>query len=99
MSGRHWFVASVLMLAPVAQAQEGVAIVEQHCKACHLSGLGGAPKLDDKTAWAPRLAKGEDTLLGTVKSGKGAMPPRGTCMSCSDDELRKAIEALTTGVR
>jgi cytochrome c5 len=83
----------------VAQAQTAQEIVDKHCSACHQAGLGGAPKLDDKAAWAPRLEKGVDAMLATVKSGKGAMPPKGTCMSCSDDELRSAVELLTSGVR
>jgi cytochrome c5 len=94
--------AAVLSLSFVAQgvsAQTGEEIVAKHCKACHDAGVGGAPKLDDKAAWEPRLAKGTDGMLSTVLSGKGAMPPKGTCMSCSEDELKAAIDVLTAGVR
>ena len=34
---------------------------------------------------------GLDTMLQLAISGKGAMPPRGTAMNASDDELRDAI--------
>jgi cytochrome c5 len=32
----------------------------------------GAPKLGDKAAWAPRIAKGNDALLSSVKNGLNA---------------------------
>ena len=54
----------------------------------------GAPKLGDKDAWAPRIAKGNDALFSWVKNGLKAMPPKGTCMSCSEDELRAAMEYM-----
>lgn len=90
------------MLALFAQgsfAQTAEEIVAKHCQACHNTGLGGAPALGDKAAWAPRLERGVDGMLATVMSGKGAMPPKGTCMSCSEDELRAAIDHMTAGVR
>ncbi len=32
------------------------------CIICHRTGVSGAPKLDDKVAWAPRLAQGFNSL-------------------------------------
>ncbi len=79
-----------------AQAMTADEIVEKHCKACHEAGLGGAPKLTDKDAWAPRIAKGADAMTQTVLKGKGAMPPKGTCGTCSEGDLKGAVEAMTT---
>ncbi|MFP3459052.1 c-type cytochrome, partial [Psychrobacter sp. SIMBA_152] len=45
--------------------------------------------------WAPRIAKGKDTLLDHAINGFNAMPPRGTCMDCSDDEISAAIDFMT----
>lgn len=70
------------------------AIVDRHCQACHDSGLAGAPKMDDADNWAPRLATGIDAMTQTVISGKGAMPPKGTCFSCTDEQLKSAVEVL-----
>jgi cytochrome c5 len=69
-------------------------IVDRHCQACHDAGLAGAPKMDDAANWAPRVATGIDAMTQTVISGKGAMPPKGTCFSCTDDQLRAAVEEL-----
>ena len=60
----------------------------------HVSGVDGAQKLEDKAAWEPRAAKGIDGLLTTANSGLNAMPPKGTCADCSDDELKGAIEYM-----
>lgn len=74
----------------VAAAQSGEEIVQGVCAACHISGVGGAPLLDDEAAWAERRDTGLDALTASVINGKGAMPPRaGTQLS--DDELRRAV--------
>lgn len=72
-------------------AADGQKIYQASCQACHVAGVAGAPKLGDKAAWAPRIAKGNDALLASVKNGLNAMPPMGACMSCSDAELSAAI--------
>ena len=73
---------------------DGQKIYQRSCQACHATGAAGAPKLGDKAAWAPRIAKGNDAMLSSVKNGLKAMPPKGTCMSCSEDELRAAMEYM-----
>jgi cytochrome c5 len=72
----------------------GKARFEDTCSACHATGVAGAPKVGDKNAWAPRIAQGMDALLHSAINGKNAMPPRGTCATCSDDELKAAIEYM-----
>jgi len=73
---------------------DGQKIYQTSCQACHATGAAGAPKLGDKDAWAPRIAKGNDALLSSVKNGLKAMPPKGACMGCSEDELRAAMEYM-----
>ncbi|MGB5179231.1 MAG: c-type cytochrome [Gammaproteobacteria bacterium] len=77
-----------------ATSVDGQKIYKASCQACHVAGIAGAPKQGDKVAWAPRIAKGNDALLSSVKNGLNAMPPKGACMSCSDEELRAAIAYL-----
>jgi cytochrome c5 len=79
---------------PPAASVDGQKIYQSSCQACHVAGVAGAPKLGDKEAWAPRIAKGNDALFLSVKNGLNAMPPKGTCMSCSEDELRAAVEYM-----
>ena len=77
------------------QIAMGENIYNKYCKLCHASGLAGAPKTGDKAAWQPRLKdKTIEDLVETAKKGLNAIPPKGTCMSCSDEQLQKAIEYM-----
>ena len=69
----------------------GQQVYDQFCFACHSTGVGGAPKLGDEEAWAPRRDKGMDVLMDSTLNGINAMPAKGTCMNCSDDELAEAV--------
>ena len=73
---------------------DGEKIYQTTCHLCHATGVAGAPKLGDKEAWAPRIAKGMDALLSSVTNGLNAMPPKGTCMTCSEDDLRAAVQFM-----
>ena len=78
----------------------GKAVYMRHCFACHQAGVAGAPKLGDKKAWAPRLAKGRATLVDNVKSGMTpGMPPRGACASCTDEALALAVDFMVATAR
>ena len=79
--------------------KSGEEIYKSKCVVCHRVGLAGAPKLGDKAAWAPRLAKGDDNLLSNVTNGFNAMPPMGTCMDCSAADLKAAIDYMTATVK
>ena len=86
--------AALLGFAGLASAADGQAIYQQSCQSCHASGVAGAPKLGDKDAWAPRIATGMDALMNSVMNGKNAMPPKGMCFDCSDDDYKAMIEYM-----
>ena len=75
-------------------ATAGEAVYNKACKMCHVSGMMGAPKTDDKAAWAPRLAQGEAVLVQHAIEGFGKMPPKGNCKTCSDDDVANAVAYL-----
>ena len=75
-------------------ARSGEAVYNTACVACHGSGLLGAPKKGDTAAWDVRYKQGEKTLLDHSINGLNAMPPKGTCSNCSDDELLSAIKYM-----
>ncbi len=83
-----------LMLGSSVAFAEIEAIVDRHCQACHDAGLAGAPKMDDAENWAPRLESGVDAMTQTVITGKGSMPPKGTCFNCTEEQLRAAVEVM-----
>jgi cytochrome c5 len=72
----------------------GQQVYDQFCFACHTSGVGGAPLFGDAAAWEPRVAKGLDELMASTLNGINAMPAKGTCMNCSDDELSAAVDYM-----
>ena len=91
--------AAAALLLPVAANAErtGEEVYKSKCFVCHDFGVAGAPKAGDAEAWAPRVAKGADALLASSKTGIAAMPPKGTCMDCTDTELSAAIAHMTGG--
>lgn len=87
-------VAALTMAASVS-AQEGEAVYNKACQVCHSMGVAGAPKAHDAAQWEPRLAKGIDALLTSVKGGLNAMPPGGMCTDCTDEDYKNAIEFMS----
>ncbi len=83
-------------MASAGETRSGESVYKSSCKTCHDDAVGGAPKFGDKALWAPRIAKGMDALLKSVTNGLTAMPPRGTCMHCSDEELIGAIKYIVS---
>lgn len=70
------------------------ATYNMSCMACHASGAAGAPMLGDEAAWNERLEKGMDAVMANVMNGVNAMPARGLCMSCSDEDLHALVEYM-----
>ena len=78
-----------------AAPRTGEQVYNTFCVACHATGAAGAPKVGDTPAWAPRIAQGMDTLTEHALKGFNAMPPKGTCMDCINDEIVATIEFMT----
>jgi len=87
--------------APVAAVasgpRSGADVYGTACVACHGTGAAGAPKLGVAADWAPRIAQGEETLVSHAINGIRGMPPKGTCMTCSDEEIKLAVEHMVAG--
>ena len=77
--------------------KSGDQVYNSSCSACHGAGVMGAPKMGDAAAWAPRLAQGLDALVDHAINGFNAMPAKGGCMACSDDEIKAAIDYMLGG--
>ena len=75
--------------------RSGADIVGKFCSACHGSGVLGAPKAGDTAAWSARHGGDLDELLKNAIAGLNAMPPKGTCADCSDEELMAAIKEMS----
>lgn len=67
------------------------------CGQCHVRGLGGAPKIGDTKAWAPRIAKGAAVLYDHAINGfsgpqMNEMPAKGGFTDLLDEEVKLAVD-------
>ncbi len=77
----------------------GKKTYERYCFTCHAGGVAGAPALDDREAWTPRLARGREALLESVVQGMPpGMPPKGLCNTCSEEQLLKSIDYMIVSI-
>ena len=84
--------------APVASGpRSGEEVYSSKCGTCHAVGVAGAPKFGNAADWAPRIAKGSDTLYVSAINGFNGMPAKGLCMDCSDDEIKAAVNYMLDG--
>jgi cytochrome c5 len=85
--------------APVVAKLTGEQVYNTACFACHGAGVGGAPKLNDAAAWAPRRAQGIATLNQHAVQGfqgsVGYMPPKGGRVDLSDEEIIGAVAFMS----
>ena len=75
----------------------GRKIFKEFCSACHSKQPSidiHAPRIGDKKAWDIRRKMGMDLLLKMTINGVGAMPARGGCFECSDQQLRETIRYI-----
>jgi cytochrome c5 len=83
-------------LSGTAFAEPNMEKYNKSCVVCHDQGVAGAPKTGDAASWAPRMEKGLDNLVASVKNGLNAMPPMGMCMDCTDEEYAELIKYMST---
>jgi cytochrome c5 len=76
---------------------EGSKIVTHFCASCHADKpliAIGAPRIGNSDDWKPRLKQGLNSLLEHVNAGFNAMPPRGGCFECSDEQILLSIRSM-----
>ncbi|MGB3835627.1 c-type cytochrome [Castellaniella sp.] len=78
--------------------KQGEKLYKSACIACHSTGAANAPKLGNKKAWEPIIARGMDEMMSVATHGKGAMPARGGTKA-DDAALRAAVEYMVSRVR
>lgn len=79
--------------------RSGEKIYNTYCVACHATGAAGAPIKGNADDWNIRIAQGEAALIKHAIEGfNAAMPARGTCVDCSDDEIAATVQFLIKGL-
>jgi cytochrome c5 len=73
---------------------EGQQIYSHFCANCHAVKpiiFLGAPRIGEESDWKIRLKQGINVLFKHTDEGLNAMPPRGGCFECTDNQLMMAI--------
>lgn len=74
-------------------------VYQDNCAMCHDTGMANAPQPGQTDRWNTRLEEdGLDGVVANAISGINAMPPRGMCTDCTDDEVRQVVEYLLRDV-
>ena len=74
--------------------RSGEEIYNSKCAGCHTSGVMGSPKFASLEDWAPRIDLGLEKLTLSAIAGKGGMPAKGTCMDCSDNDIKITVQYM-----
>lgn len=112
-TGRAALLAAQEAAKKAAEAQvayggtlDGKTIFGALCTTCHTNTATGAPNINDKATWAPRIAEGLDTLVKHAiegyqgKDGKGAlMPAKGGNPSLTDAQVKATVEWMLSQVK
>ena len=110
--GTNTIVTAVLLCATTSMAcADGKAIYQENCAVCHSEGVAEAPKLGDKKAWAPLIAKGRNSLIGYALNGPGhvtwdneiiplgRMPAKGGTKDMTAEDVTAAVDYILAGSR
>ena len=86
---------SMPIFAESINKEIGKSVYEHNCIVCHENGVAGAPKIGDTSDWKTRQEKKDlDALTASAINGLNAMPAKGTCQTCTDDEIKAAIDYM-----
>ncbi|KPD24388.1 c-type cytochrome [Idiomarina zobellii] len=96
--GKHYVAGESSAAEESSGPRSGQQVYDKFCTACHTSGVMGAPKINNAADWEERLAQGMDTVLKHAVEGFNAMPPKGTCSDCSEEEIQAAIDYMTKDI-
>ena len=83
---------------------DGKVIFDHLCTTCHTTGAAGAPEITSKTAWAPRIKEGIDTLVkhaidGYTGPDGNHMPAKGGNPALTDAQVEATVKWMVSQVQ
>jgi cytochrome c5 len=92
----------IVLLAQVALGAQpadtslarGKAVYEERCRLCHDVGLHGAPQPGNRFVWPEPTEENIDRLARRAECGERVMRPKGTCKTCTIDDIKAAIRYM-----
>ena len=90
--------ASSVVHAALAIPANGEETFRAVCSACHATGVGGAPRVGDRAAWAPRIGQGMARLTEHALKGfagkSGVMIAKGGRSDLPDELVRQTVDYM-----
>jgi cytochrome c5 len=85
-----------LLAAAATLGATGEETYKSKCSLCHDSGATAAPRINDPSAWALRLANGREPVYQTALKGKPgtAMLPKAGFPELGDADVRAAVDYM-----
>ena len=85
-----------LIAAATALGATGEETYKSKCSLCHDSGATAAPRINDPSAWVPRVANGREPVYQAALKGKPgtAMLPKAGFPELSDADVRAAVDYM-----
>lgn len=91
--------AAAAVAAAGGELRSGETVYSTKCFTCHATGAAGAPKLGDPAAWQARIdERGVDGMHKSAWEGYKAMPAKGLCMDCSEEEVSAAVDYILESI-
>lgn len=87
---------TVAPAAAVSRLPTGQAAYDKACAGCHDEGIGEAPAVGDRQAWAGRSSLWVAVLAEHARQGYLQMPAKGGDPGLSDEEVAAAAEYMMT---
>ena len=79
---------------------DGQKVYQSACIACHGAGVAGAPMVGNVSAWADRIAAGNEIMYANAIKGfvgsSGVMPGKGGNPTLSDAEVKAAVDHMVS---
>ena len=72
----------------------GKAVYEERCGLCHDVGIHGAPQPGNRLVWPEPTEENIDRLAQRAECGERVMSPKGTCKTCTVDDIKAAIRYM-----
>jgi len=80
-----------------ATIKAGHKVYDKVCAICHDSGMVGAPMIYDTPNWTRRLGVGGIELFYKhAIAGFNLMPAKGACVTCTDNEIKAAVDYIVS---
>ncbi len=77
---------------------DGATTYKQTCSSCHETGAGGAPQLENKAEWQPRITRGADALYASILDKKCDLLKE-LRKDLSDDKIKAAVNYIVSQTR